>query len=135
MTIRAAGGVVWRATDAQPEVAVIHRPHRRDWGFPKGKLDDGEDERTAAIREVGEEIGAEVELGDDLGMIDYVIVRNGEPEPKTVRYWAMRYRGGDFTVNDEVDELRWLPVDEAAQRLTYDRDREVLRRFVAAHGG
>ncbi len=135
MTIRAAGGVVWRDGDGGCVVAVIHRPHRADWSLPKGKLDPGEDEATAAVREVAEEMGADVELGDELGTIAYVLRRRGTAEDKTVRYWAMRYLGGAFLPNEEVDEVRWLPPADAAPLLSYDRDREVLQRFVALRDG
>lgn len=129
MTIRAAGGVVWRDDGDRTLVAIIHRPDRRDWSLPKGKLDDGEDERTAAVREVREEIGSEVEVLDELGTIDYTVTHAGRSDPKTVRYWSMRHLRGAFAPNDEVDELRWLPLEEGRTRLTYDRDREVLDRF------
>jgi 8-oxo-(d)GTP phosphatase len=43
-----------------------------------------------------------------------------------VRYWALRPTGGAFEPHDEVDEIRWLPLDEALEALSYDRDREVL---------
>ena len=43
----------------------------------------------------------------------------------------MRYRSGEFTPNDEVDDIDWLRVGRAYQRLTYDVDRNVLRDFAA----
>jgi 8-oxo-dGTP pyrophosphatase MutT (NUDIX family) len=129
MEIRAAGGVVWRREGDQVVVAVIHRPRHGDWSLPKGKLDDGEDELAAAVREVREEIGADVEPGEDLGTVGYRVRRGGRLLPKTVRYWAMRYRDGAFAPNAEVDEVAWLTVTAAAGRLSYTRDRDVLLRF------
>jgi 8-oxo-dGTP pyrophosphatase MutT (NUDIX family) len=58
--VLAAGGVVWRGHHGDIEVAVIHRPRYDDWTLPKGKLEPGEPELVAAVREVGEEIGARV---------------------------------------------------------------------------
>ena len=51
--IRAAGAVLHR----DGLVAVVHRPQYDDWTLPKGKLDPGEDDREAAVREVEEETG------------------------------------------------------------------------------
>jgi 8-oxo-dGTP diphosphatase len=50
--VEAAGGVVWRtsASAAGMEVLVVHRPRRRDWSLPKGKLDPGESYLAAAVR-------------------------------------------------------------------------------------
>ncbi len=55
--IRAAGAMLWRPGPSGPEVALIHRPRKPDWSFPKGKLDPGETARAAAVREVREETG------------------------------------------------------------------------------
>jgi 8-oxo-dGTP pyrophosphatase MutT (NUDIX family) len=122
-TVRAAGGVV---CDGDGRVAVVYRPKYDDWTFPKGKLEPGETERQAALREVHEETGLEVELGRELGFVSY---RDPKDRPKTVHYWQMHHVGGEFTPNREVSELRWLPLEEAPALLSYDRDREILGRI------
>jgi 8-oxo-dGTP diphosphatase len=48
--------------------------------------------------------------------------------PKVVDYWLMEVEAGTFAPNDEVDELVWVAVDEAAHALTYAVDRELLQR-------
>jgi 8-oxo-dGTP pyrophosphatase MutT (NUDIX family) len=131
MIIRAAGGVVWREEGGERLVALVHRPRHDDWSLPKGKLDDDEDEETAALREVEEETGARVELGADLGTVDYIVTKDRRTHPKTVRYWEMRYTGGEFRPNGEVDDLRWLSIEAATTCLTYARDRQILTRFAA----
>ncbi|MBA2576337.1 MAG: NUDIX hydrolase [Euzebyaceae bacterium] len=128
--IRAAGGVLWRSTPGGIELGIVHRPRYGDWTFPKGKLEGSESELEAAVREVREETGASVDVGADLGTISY----QHRGRPKTVRYWAMRALDGGFTATDEIGELRWVAVREVAGVLSYDREREVLRRFVAAVG-
>ena len=51
--VLAAGGVLWRpGPEGAPEVAVIHRPRYDDWSLPKGKVDRGESEPVAAVREI-----------------------------------------------------------------------------------
>jgi len=135
--IRAAGGILWRSISkdrgGEPlvEVAVIHRPRYDDWSLPKGKLAPGESEIEGAVREVWEETGFRVRMGRPVGEIRYM-KRNsfGEERPKVVRYWAMHADGGQFFPNNEVDELRWLPLNEASEILTHPRDREILEKFV-----
>jgi 8-oxo-dGTP pyrophosphatase MutT (NUDIX family) len=126
--IPAAGAVLWRATadTAAPLVAVVHRPRYDDWSLPKGKVDPGETEPVTAVREILEETGYASELGRRLAAVSYPI----DAGVKHVRYWAARALGGEFTANDEVDELVWLPAKEALKRLQYPDDRKVLRRFV-----
>jgi 8-oxo-dGTP pyrophosphatase MutT (NUDIX family) len=109
------------------EVLLIHRPRYNDWGFPKGKTDEGESEEECALREVEEEAGLRCTLERELGTVRYIDARG---RSKTVRYWAMRPEAGTAAPGDGVDEIRWLPADEAALLLTHERDREVLATLV-----
>ena len=122
--VQAAGGVVWRRTAAGDlEVLLVHRPRYDDWTVPKGKLDAGEAHADAALREVAEETGLRCTLGTELPSTSY---RDRKGRPKHVRYWAVTPVAGGFTPTDEVDEIRWLPLDEARDRLSYERDKPVL---------
>ena len=125
----AAGGVVWRRQKGSAvEVLLVHRPKYDDWTLPKGKLDDGESAEEAAMREVEEETGFRVSLGQELPSTDY---HDRFGRPKNVRYWVMDITGGEFEPNREVDEVRWLSVDDAKGALSYPRDRNVLEAFAA----
>ncbi len=122
--VRAAGGVVVRySKSGQLLVAVVHRPDRADWSFPKGKLEPGESFQEGAIREVHEETGLHCELGRFLGHTQY---RDRKDRPKIVAYWLMEPVRGVFRPNIEVDEIRWLGIYDAIRLLTYERDRELL---------
>jgi 8-oxo-dGTP diphosphatase len=123
--VRAAGGVLVEGE----RVALVHRPRYDDWTLPKGKNLPGEDDTAAALREVLEETGFQGRIERDLGVVRYTVERHGAVLPKVVRYFVMRVAGGAFEPNDEVDELRWVRRDQAAQLLSYDRDREVLARW------
>jgi 8-oxo-dGTP diphosphatase len=123
--VRAAGAVL--VDDGR--VALVHRPRYDDWTLPKGKHQAGEDDTAAALREVLEETGFEGRIERDLGVVRYTVEKHGAVLPKVVRYYVMRAATGAFEPNDEVDELRWLTREQAAQLLTYERDREVLARW------
>ena len=122
--IVAAGAVVVRPGR---EVLLVHRPRYDDWSFPKGKLDRGEHPLAAAVREVAEETGLTVRLGRPLNDQRYP----ASGRMKTVHYWLARVKGDDdvssYLVNDEIDELVWVPVAKAEKMLTYERDRTTLR--------
>ncbi|GAB3200793.1 NUDIX hydrolase [Geodermatophilus arenarius] len=123
--VAAAGGVVWRpAADSGVETVLVHRPRYDDWSLPKGKLDAGENALSAAVREVVEETGLQVALGRRSLRTRYEVAAG----PKHVDYWLMRAVGTEqpFEPNDEVDELRWLPLDDAAALVTHEHDRRVL---------
>jgi 8-oxo-dGTP pyrophosphatase MutT (NUDIX family) len=126
--VLAAGAVLWRSNgdSSSPEIALIHRPRYDDWSLPKGKVDPGETEPVTAVREIREETGYASVLGRRLAAVSYPV----EQGTKKVRYWTARAVDGDFSPNDEVDELKWLPVADAMKQLEYPHDRKVLRRFV-----
>ena len=131
--VRAAGGAVWRWGSSDIEVLLVHRPAYDDWTLPKGKVMPGEDDEDAAIREVAEETGYECELGAELISTHYVDNRGRQ---KVVRYWAMEVygEGAPFRANREIDRLAWLGPQKAMDRLTYDRDRDVLDSLLDATG-
>ena len=128
--VRAAGGMVVRRTPGgELQAAVVHRPERLDWTFPKGKLARGETLEECAIREVAEESGFTCRLGSFVGHTEY---RDRKDRLKVVAYWVMEVESGEFAPGREVDELRWVDLAGAARLLTYERDRELLVALGAA---
>jgi 8-oxo-dGTP diphosphatase len=125
--VRAAGAVVLR----QGRVLLVHRPTYDDWSFPKGKLDRGEPPAVAAVREVGEETGLHVRLSVPLARQSYPT----GGRTKVVDYWVGRVMGdpdvSGYLVNDEIDEVVWVPVDKAAKQLSYTRDQRTLHEALA----
>jgi len=126
--VRAAGGVLWRGENGAVEVALVHRPRYDDWTFPKGKVEKNETDEDAAWREVLEETGLSVEMGEEL---PFAVYADHKGRSKIVRYWVMTVVAGQFEVNEEVDQLDWLSVRDAHRRLTYDLDGDVLAAFAA----
>lgn len=127
--VRAAGGVVHREGASGVEVIVVHRPRYDDLSLPKGKLLRGESHRDAALREVKEETGFDCELEDELPEVAYV---DSLGRPKIVRYWMMRAVAEEtFHPTAEVDEVRWVPLEEASEMLTYPHDRKLIRQVMA----
>jgi 8-oxo-(d)GTP phosphatase len=123
--IRAAGGVVWRVRRGKIEVALVHRPRYDDWSLPKGKLEPGESELAAAVREVGEELRCRVAVSRRIGRISYDVSAGR----KSVAYWVMQHLDGDFEPDAEVDQVEWLRPKAARDQLSYDVDRRVMADF------
>jgi 8-oxo-dGTP diphosphatase len=119
--IRAAGGVLRR----DGRIAVVHRPRYGDWSLPKGKLEPGEDDAAAAVREILEETGCEATIDRDLGTVTYTTERGAE---KTVRWYLMTAGADAAELADDVDEVVWLAPAAADELVTYSTDHEVLGR-------
>jgi len=123
-----AGGVVWRRGEAGTvEVVVRWAASASVWGLPKGTPDPDEAIEQTAIREVQEETGLKVTLGEELGSIEYWFTANGVRYHKQVHHWLMQPIGGDVSLHDhEFDFVCWLPAAQALATLTYDGERKLV---------
>ncbi len=125
MSEKSAGAVVFFQSP-QIEYLLLFSTY---WGFPKGHIEPGEDERTAALREVREEAGLEVELIDGFREIDgYTFIRKGEPVEKQSVYFVAQARDRNSRLSREHSDMIWLPFEEALARLGYEGGRTILKK-------
>ena len=122
----AAGGVVSRLTPRGREYLLVYRRRYGDWSLPKGKVKEGESPEQAALREVQEETGCLVRLGEYLGEIRY----EAKGVPKVVHWWNMEPVGSAGAVSDpeEIGAVTWLSAPEALARLAYSQERAILAK-------
>ena len=106
------------------KVLVVHRPEYDDWTLPKGKVEEGETWEEAAVREVEEEAGLRCEIVEEVGRTQYIDSRGRDKE---VHYFLMTSKD-DPVAQNEVDEVRWVPLAEAPGLLTHERDRLLLEQ-------
>ncbi|WEV73827.1 NUDIX hydrolase [Bifidobacterium sp. ESL0798] len=146
----------FRAIITQLEVCLVHRPKYDDWSWPKGKLEEHESSRHAAIREMEEETGVPVALGPSIGEVEYPLNAEGKKSKhaktgsktgaiytKHVVYWmahpiapetAKSRQRAVGTIKhaktSEIDEVRWLAIPQARKLLSHPLDRDILDQFV-----
>ena len=170
--VEAAGGIVWRwktgseiaenpaiAAQKTPkeqlnsiEVCIVHRPKYDDWSWPKGKLEQGESHRHAAVREIGEETGVSIALGPYLCEVEYPLSEEGKKtrhshdravDTKHTLYWMAQPISGDGAEHlldefgpvhradvGEINDIVWVSVREARKILTHSTDKDTLAIFV-----
>jgi 8-oxo-dGTP pyrophosphatase MutT (NUDIX family) len=128
-----AGGVVYNRLPNDVVVAIVSVGDDARWQLPKGLLEKGESPESAAVRETREEAGIQGEVETLLDTIEYWYV--GMHEGRKVRFhklahfFLLKYRGGEVSEHDhEVNESRWVPIDEAAGMLAFKSERNVLAR-------
>ena len=128
-----AGGAVVHDSNVIVVVPVKRDARgRRVIVLPKGHLDAGETDELAAIREVMEETGVTATLIDKLGDVEYSYERRGRRRNKRVAFYLFEYRSGSLEDHDhEIEEARWMPLEEAAEALTYPGEREMVRRALS----
>jgi 8-oxo-dGTP pyrophosphatase MutT (NUDIX family) len=137
-----AGGVLVKTLRGRPMVAAI-RPRGKPegvWALPKGNLDARERPEETALREVFEETGVRGHLVEKLGDVKYTYTRRDRARVfKIVSFYLLRAglgRIGDIEerMRVEVDEARWLPLDDAPRLLAYGGEREMAKKARARFG-
>lgn len=127
-----AGGVVYRRRRGRVQVLLAARRTRHGdlvWGLPKGEVEPEETPEQAALREVREETGISAAIEAPLGDIRYVYVWDGVRVRKRVHFFLMRARGGRLSDHDEeMEDVRWFPLEHAVAAAAYKGEREVLER-------
>ncbi len=140
-TVIAAGALVWRIRDGELQVLAVHRPRYNDWSWPKGKLSKGETLPQCAMREVGEETGKQITLGQPLPTLRYP-VKSGKI--KVVKYWAAHETSAKSVTlparpkvksapKHEIDKKRWLTIEQAREKITFKDDLKPLEALVDAY--
>ena len=128
-----SGGVAFRVSATGTEVALISVGPEKRWQLPKGLVDSGETPEVTAVREVREEAGIETELLQRIETIEYWYVGNRGNQRvrfhKFVHFFLLRYLSGQVEDHDwEVNEARWVPINEAIKMLTFKNERQALEK-------
>jgi 8-oxo-dGTP pyrophosphatase MutT (NUDIX family) len=137
-----AGGVLVRKLQGRWLAAAVQPAGKPagTWALPKGLIDAGEAATDTALREIEEETGARGRLVEKLGDSRYVYTWEGERVFKVVSFYLVRYSGGRLgniqaEHAHEVDDVRWLPLDELPRLLAYKGEREMAARALALLSG
>ena len=123
------GGVVVRGDEV---MVIVPRGRSRVLGLPKGGPMDGETPEETAAREVREETGIVARVEDRLGQVDYTYRRGGRRINKTVHFYLCMFEDGNTSDHDhEVDDARWIPLEDALTALTYPGERRLVARAMS----
>lgn len=124
-----------RECEGRLEVAVIKPAGRNVTALPKGHIERGETSQQTAEREIREETGLVVTCVKKLTDVKYVYRFQGKTIFKCVSFYVFRYAAGEIdqisdAMRKEVDVARWIPLEEAARKLTYPGEREMAVRVL-----
>ena len=128
-----AGGVAFRQREGRVEVALISVGEANRWQLPKGIVDKNESTEAAALREVREEAGVETKPAGRIDKVEYWYVdKYGSQRArihKFVYFYLLEYKSGDVRDHDsEVNEARWLEIDEAIKMLAFDSEKKIVEK-------
>jgi 8-oxo-dGTP pyrophosphatase MutT (NUDIX family) len=123
------GGVVVRGNEV---LVITPVGKRRVTGLPKGGPNPGESGEQTAAREVREETGVTAKVREPLGDVNYWYRRGGRRVYKTVHFYLCDYVSGSTEDHDhEVENARWMPLEDARTALSYPGERALIERALS----
>jgi 8-oxo-dGTP pyrophosphatase MutT (NUDIX family) len=124
-----SGAIIFRKEEGKVLYLLLHYESGH-WDFPKGHIEQGEDEFTTARREAQEETGLEdiVFLPDFEEKISYFYTSQGRKVFKTVVFLLAETGSKEIKISEEHLGFKWLPFQEALEQITFENAKEVLKK-------
>jgi len=110
-------------------VLLVYEKNRNFWGFPKGHVEEGENEIQTALREVKEEVGLDVEIEKEKRYTVNYRIRD-EIDKTTVLYIATPKSENIKRQESEIEEVKWCDFEEALNTLTFDNCKELFKQVM-----
>ena len=125
---KSCGGVVFTRNNDEIRYVIIQHLGGH-WGFPKGHMEPGEEERTTALREIQEEIGISAKLIDGFRVEEQYPLPNKPGTTKTVVYFLAEYAGQEIShQKEELKAAYLLSYEEAVNQLTFEETKRILAK-------
>ena len=128
-----SGGVIYKKDEGKYKISLIARKNKTVWCLPKGKIEKGEKPEQTALREVEEETGLRGDLERKIGDITYWYVDRKRDLRifKIVSFYLIKHTGGSSRRHDwEVEDCRWFDFGEAQKVMSYESEREIVKKAV-----
>ena len=115
---KSAGAIIYKLSSTGSPLFLIVKDHHGNWGFPKGKVEEGESEEETAAREIKEEVGLDVSIDNNFREEITYLLKTGAT--KSVVYFLAQAQDADVAYTDgEINDHKWLGMYEAIGRVTF----------------
>ena len=111
------------------KVLLVYEKNRNFWGFPKGHVEEKENEIQTALREVKEETGLDVEIISDKRYKLHYIIRD-EIDKTVILYLAKPINNVITKQESEIEEANWFSYRDAINTLTFDHTKELFKEVL-----
>lgn len=121
------GAVVYRIINGETRFLLIKNKRSANWGFPKGHMERGENEKETAYREVLEETGIRINFLPDFRYKSEYSIQN-RIEKKVIIFLATTEDVNTIIQREEIEEYLWLKYDKAMNSLKFPNDKFLLTK-------
>jgi len=129
---KSCGAIIYnvRPGEGSPELLLIRHRVNGHWSFPKGHVEGSESERETALREVKEETGLDIRLRDGFReCVEYY----PKPGVKKLVVYFLGYLDHEQELHrqeEEVSEIGWIPMEKAAETVTFKNDKNLIAKAI-----
>ena len=127
---KSAGAVVFRRNGGQTLYLLLEYKHKKEYyGFSRGNVEEGEDEKETARREIKEETNLDVNFVEGFKeTVNWFYRRDGDVVSKKAIFFLAEARPGEVKISDEHVGYKWLPFEEAMDVLDFENTKNILRK-------
>ncbi len=123
--IQKAGAIILSPQEPR-SIALLYRGKQKDWSFPKGHIEDGENIFEAMEREVKEETGLNVSVIEKLPNLSY---KNSDESMVNLFMFLVQSSGNETKTENEDDQIHWVPINEVYDKLSYDNLKDYYKKI------
>src|SRR5262249_32249447 len=125
-----AGAVVYARHEGEIYLAFVHDIFGH-WTISKGKIEQGEDLKQGATREIKEEMGLDIEIKEELGVNEYTAndsTIKGGKKRKRVTYFLAESPFSELTLGPSggLDDAQWFPLSQVGSLNFYDDTLKII---------
>lgn len=128
---KSCGAIIFYKTKQNTKILLVKNNNGRYWSFPKGHIEDGENEQQTAIREIKEETGLEVTIFDNFREISEYCPF-GKIRKRVVFFLARAFTDNVKIQEEEIDSYIWVDLQQARKMCTYDNDLRIIEKAETA---
>ena len=128
---KSCGAIIFYKTKQNTKILLVKNSNGRYWSFPKGHIEEGENEQQTAIREIKEETGLDVTLFNGFREISEYCPF-GKIRKRVVFFLAQAFTDNVKIQEEEIDSYIWVDLQQARKMCSYDNDLRIIEKAETA---
>lgn len=128
---KSCGAIIFYKNKQNTKILLVKNNNGRYWSFPKGHIEEGENEKQTAIREIKEETGLDVVIEKGFREISEYCPF-GKIRKRVVFFLAQAFTDNVKIQEEEIDSYIWVDLQQARKMCSYDNDLRIIDKAETA---